>query len=820
MPRHRHDPADLERLLKTPPRRSRWWIWAGLSVAALVVLGFATALLWVRIVYDGKAARYDLSRIEEMESASLIYDRNQQLLGTIFIQNRDTRPLEKIAPVMQQAAIAAEDARFYRHRGVDYIRVAGAALRNYQAGRITQGGSTITQQLARNSFGLVERSYERKLVEIFLANRIERQYSKSEILELYLNRIYFGGGLYGVEAAARGYFGKAAADLSLDQAAMLAGLIKSPNNLSPWSDRAASIRERNFVLGRMLELGMIDQQEHDAAKAMEPAVKSRRRLQAAAKSYALDFIRQRVIAEVGFENATSEGYRVYTTIDLDLQLKGEQLLRERLSAVEARTGYSHPTYEEYFERYAAAIKQGREDPPPADYLQGALLAIENGTGGILSLVGGRNFEHSEYNRALQARRPAGTAFTPLVYAAGFEKGIFPGALFSDTALDNRQVMIGGVTGILGEWGPERMDNRYEGPIPAREALVKGKNAATVRFGMSTGLEVAIDYARRAGIRSELREYPSTFLGSSEVTLEDMVVAFSVFPNAGWRPEQPYVIQRIDAKDGSLVYRKTPSRIQALDERVAYQVHTMLAESLETGSADKARNKFNLKQMAAGGKTGTAYEFTDVWFLGYQSEITCGIWAGFDKPSTIYRGAFSSDIVLPIWVEFMNAASERYEPRPFRQPTGLRRVEVDLNTGLLATEQSTETYQDPVSGKTMQRRNTYYELSTDEQLPGRYAQGGAPGTPGRDGQWPRAVQAVDLEKIAPIALQAPTVLGEDPYGAVTPEMFAAMSQPASGPGIPPDDSTEVRRAEPVRPIDAAVREGAAGHLLEPPPAIAF
>ncbi len=811
---------EIESLLASPKRKLHWWLWILLGGGGLVVLCLAGFFLWIKFTFEAKAAQYDIRKIEEMESASVIFDRDRNILGTIFIQNRDAVPLSEVPLVMQQAVLAAEDARFYKHRGVDYIRVVGAALRNYQAKRITQGGSTITQQLARNSFGLRERSYERKLVEIFLANRIERQYSKAQILELYLNRIYFGGGLYGVEAAARGYFGKSASQLDLGEAAMLAGLIKSPNNLSPWSDRMAAIRERDVVLRRMLELGMIKKSEFEAAKATEPAVKSRRRLQAAGETYAMDYIRQRVIAEVGFENAISEGYRVYTTLDFDLQQVAEDALSKKLKEIESRAGYSHQTLAQYGAMLERMTEPQRAEAPPPSYLQGALLAIENSTGAMISLVGGRNFTHSEYNRALQAKRPAGTCFTPFVFAAAFEEGIFPGRLFDDSALDNRQVMIGGVTGILGEWGPERMDNRYEGAMPARHVLIKGKNAATVRIGMATGLERVITLARRAGISTELRNYPSTFLGSSEVTLSDLTVAFSAFPNAGWRPEEPYIIQRIERKDGSLVYERKPNRVQAMDERAAYQVHTALAESLEWGSADKATTRYGLKKIPAGGKTGTAYEFTDVWFVGYQSQITCGVWAGFDKPQTIYRGAFSSDIVLPVWVEFINRASEKFRPRHFAQPAGLRRVEVDRSTGLLATEQSTETYVDPVSGRPMQRRNTFFELTTDDQLPKGYSEAApAVASTNQNGQseWPRAVQSLDLKSVQPVAIQGATVLGDDPYGSVTPEMFKVNSANAGAPDAV--DTTEVRRAERIGPLEDP-RESTAASLLAPPPPIQF
>ena len=323
-------------------------------------------------------------------------------------------------------------------------------------------------------------------MEIFLARRIEERFGKQKIMELYLNRIYFGGGLYGAEAAARGYFGKPARDMSLTEAATLAGLIKSPNRLSPWTDKAASREARNQVLGRMRDLGFITPQEAQRAQAEEVLVGSRQSAQG--QTYAVDQIRQQVIDAVGWDRAMNEGFRIRTTIDADLQKAAEDSLRKHLEAVEQVPGYRHEKYADYAERYRAAKKTNTMNKmPPPEYLQGAVIALDNQTGGIVALVGGRDFEHAQYDRALQARRPAGTAMKPFVFAAAFEQGMYPGTVVDDSALDNRAVMIGGTTGILGEWGPEREDNRYEGPITARQALANSKNRATVRLGMRAGL---------------------------------------------------------------------------------------------------------------------------------------------------------------------------------------------------------------------------------------------------------------------------------------------------------------------------------------------
>ncbi len=824
---HAPDPSVEELIRNLKPRR-RWWLYIPLGILLLAALAVVVALFTIRFIYDGRAAAYDVTEVEKMESATIVYDRNGTIIGNIFIQNRDAVPLDRIAFTLQQAVIAAEDARFPNHRGADYIRIVGAALRNLRAKRIAQGGSTITQQLARNSFGLRERSFERKLVEIFLAARIEKVYSKSQILEFYLNRIYFGSGFYGAEAAARGYFGKAAADLSLSDAALLAGLIKSPNNLSPWSNRRASIRERDFVLRRMRELGMISAAQLETALAEEPSVRGRRRSRGGGQGYAMEFIRQKVIAEVGFEGAMSGGYRVFTSIDSDLQQMAEETLRARLAEVEARPGFTHQTYPEFEKDYQGYLARTRllsdeelsDLPAPAPtYLQGALIAISNADGGVLALVGGRDFTHSEFNRAIQARRPLGTAFTPIVFAAGFANGLFPGTLFEDSALDNRQVMIGGTTGILGEWGAERFDNRYEGKIPARHVLVKGKNAATVRVGAAVGLARVIDFARRAGIQSPLREFSATHLGSSEMRLSELVLAFSMFPSEGWRAQEVHVVKRILAKDGALVFRHTPTRVQVMPAGPAYQVHSALADALDWGTAEKATTRFGLRRMAAGGKTGTAYDFTDVCFVGYNSEITCGVWAGFDKPRTIYRGAFSSDIALPVWVDFMNASTERFRPQAISQPLSLRKVEVSLTTGLIGPDVLPGASS---AGVALPSGNTYFEFATEEQVPigsdlERGLVAAQPPTP--EGEWPRATLAIDLSAVPPIEIQSPTILGEDPYGSLTPKQFREMSAAAVQAQAGDEEEDEVRRASRVRPLDDP-REQPVTLNVPPPEPIIF
>ncbi|HET6409600.1 MAG TPA: penicillin-binding transpeptidase domain-containing protein, partial [Chthoniobacteraceae bacterium] len=625
-----------------------------------------------------------------------------------------------------------------------------------------------------------------------------------------------------------GYFGKRAKDLNLSEAATLAGLLKSPSNLSPWRNRQACIDSRNYVLLRALELKFIDQKEYDETIVEDLTVKNRRPIHQ--ESYAADLVAQQVEKLVGRDAAMSEGYRIYTTIDSKLQRAAEKAVREELAKVERRADYEHSTYADYDAKYKAWSKRppgpdGEVEPiAPPDYLQGASVVIDNRTGGILALVGGRDFQHSEYDRALLARRPPGTAFKPLVFAAGFESGLFPGTVVKDEVLDNRQVMIGGMTGILGEWGPERIDNRYEGNIPARDALVKSKNAASVRFGMMIGKDLKDSLARvqtvakAAGIESPLREYPSTFLGSSELTLLELTLANTIFATGGVRPKTSWIIDRIEDQDGQVIYQGRPELARVLRPTTAYEMHTCLSQVLERGTADRTFNDLGVKKFDLGGKTGTAYNFTDLWFVGYSSAVTCGVWVGFDKPRSIYRGAFSNQIALPIWAEVIQSTFSNYRPAEIGHPTGLQKCEICATTGLRATPKCSETIKNAETGEEVTRRTTYFEICTPEQTPKDLCDvhGGGVRTNTREaapGEWPRAALAVDVSTHAPIAMRGPTVIGDiDPFNSVQSQTNAVAARALSGQLAPMDSSSkvpaptengeavEVRRAEAVRPVE--------------------
>jgi len=810
---------------RRPPFFLRPWFTVPL-VILLVLIGIGVWLGYGFIrKYEAKAADYDLAKLESVESASVVYDRDGKEFGKIFIQNREQATLDQISPYLVDAVVAAEDNRFYEHSGVDLLGIFRAMLKNTQAGRIRQGASTITQQLARNVFDLRDRTYDRKILEVFLAMRIERSVPKAKIMELYLNRVYLGGGLYGAQAASKGYFGKPAKDLSVGEAAMLAALLKSPNNFSPWRNLEAATQERDFVLSRMVEEHKIPQQVAEEARR-EPLV-VRPKTNIVSQSYAIDLIRQQAQGEIGLESIESQGYRIYTALDPGLQKTAEESLRRELDKVEARPDYAHQKYADYTSFLKNWKSTHSGSPPLPEYMQGAVVAVDNRTGGILALVGGRDFAQSEYDRALQSKRPPGTAFTPLVFSAALGKGLFPGALFDDMPIDNRQVMIGGTTGILGEWGVERADNRYEGAIPLRRIFALSKNAATVRVGIEAGLDSVLQLAKKAGIQDDLRPYPATFLGSSELTLADLVTSYTIFPGNGSRPEHLMLVTKIETQDGREIYHAESRRVPVIDPAVAFEMHSFLTETLLTGTAANARPQFGLQEFPAAGKTGTSYNFTDLWFVGYDSEITCGVWAGFDKPQTIFRGAFSNQIVLPVWTDIMNASTKKQPPRELGRPIDLKRVEVCLDTGLPASLKCM--LSTAADAWTPPRKGTIFEFSTAKQLPKETCWLHGDDTRSfvrslRTQDAPRATNAKDSAQLTPVIMREATLLGDDPYQSVKPKpkeqgQLAQSGKPGWTPApraLPVDKpAPEVRRAEPAGPLDRQ-RQPPPIDLPTPPP----
>jgi membrane peptidoglycan carboxypeptidase len=811
-------------------------VWFSALMALTLLMGVTLLGIYAVIVSPlrQKAQTYDLDELKKLEAASLIYDRNGEELSRIYVLNRTPVSIKDIPQHFIDALVSQEDSRFFQHDGVDYIGLVRAVYLNFKAGEVTQGASTITQQLARQTFGLMERSYKRKLMEAFVAQRIERAFSKSEILELYLNRIFFGKNFHGIQAAARGYFGKDAKELTLGESATVAGLIKSPNNIEPIRHPERAKKERDWVLERMVIEKHVSREEADEIKKT-PIITTPQSTDPRL-SYAFDAVREEVVALVGEERALSGGFKIYTSIDKELQTKAEQVMKKRLSEVEKHPGYDHQTYDQFrgtITDWRKKISAGGPDAttprPKPEYLQGAAIVMDNKDGSILALVGGRDFNDSQYNRATDSLRPTGTAFIPFVYAAAFNQpNIFPMTTLPDEPLGNDRVMIGGFTGILGEYGLEVPNPKWSRTqITVREALAASRNSATVRLGENVALERGLlkasfkDFVTKAGITSPLRDAASACLGASEAKLDEMCLAYSCFATGGKRPARQHLIQRISDANDKTVFQldeATLQSVRAMDEIAAWQTHTCLDEALHRGTGSPSI-EYGLGDFPAAGKTGTHHEYKDLWFLGYTSSVTCGVWVGFDKQKTIYPEAFSNKVALPIWTDIINASVKGHTAQDFTPPESADRVEVCRSSGLRATDFCYEKIKGP-DGVSKSVRNTYYEylrpgtpfnatcpVHTGDGLPADLAAFHHQIT-----TLGETVLPADLNKFAhleAVHIQDPIVVGADPYNSEQPVLRA---RPVN------DDGSPIRRAVPIGPEDGGDTGEQPAIKLKPPPPV--
>jgi penicillin-binding protein 1A len=648
-------------------RRARLWTWLlvlGLGGVTIAVVFSGT----IAARYERRAAAFDLERLGEVRGRSSVYAANGEFYGYFGNENRLIVPLDAVSKHFVAALVAREDSRFWKHRGVDFLSVARASATNLAAGKIRQGASTITQQLARNAFELGGRSWDRKLLEMALARRIERRYSKEQILEFYVNRIYFGCGFYGIDAAARGYFGKPAAELSLGEAAVMAGLIRSPNKLAPVRDVAAAQRERDAVIDRMVETKVLSPADAIVAKAeavrADPASSVK-----ATGDFVMDAVRQELERTLAPDVLREGSLKVEITIDPQLQRRAEAAVDGQLTKVEERKGYAHP-------RKADFVPGEGDEAKPTDYLQGALVAIENESGAIRAVVGGRDYAHSSYSRALASKRPVGSTFKPFVFAAAFDRGMLPGTLVDDAEIGQKEFQ-----NISKGWSPENSDGEHLGLQPAALGLLKSRNTMSVRVGEFAGLPAVRELARRAGLGDDLPDLPVIFLGTFEATLGSLTAAYTVFPNLGEKAE-PHLVAAVTDREGHTLFRAAASRRRVLEPGTAWLVSIILQETMSSGTAAKSAS-YGWKK-PSGGKTGTTNDYFDAWFVGYTSSLTCGAWVGFDQPRKIGDKAYGSDLALPIWVDFMRGVPEnKYAAAPLRQPGDLKEVRLCKVSGLRA-----------------------------------------------------------------------------------------------------------------------------------------
>ncbi|HEV3485303.1 MAG TPA: PBP1A family penicillin-binding protein, partial [Vicinamibacterales bacterium] len=568
--------------------------------------------------------------------------------------HRVERNGDAVSPHMINAILAVEDRRFFSHHGLDPIRMMVAAWRNVRAGRILEGGSTITQQLARVTQLSPERTYGRKIREVFIAARLEERYSKREILQEYLNAVYFGEGFHGVEAAARGYFGKSASELEPAEAALLAALVRSPANDAPCVAPERARRRRNLVLRLMRDQGHIGAEEFRAAVATglpDPSHGSSLSASAFAKAatglYFQEEVRRQLFAMFGGDRVLRGGLRVYSTYDPKLQRAAEQAIATRVAQI-------------------AKMRRAARD------LQGSLVAIEPESGDVLALVGGRAFRESSFNRATQARRQAGSAFKPIIYAAALERGFAPGSLLRD--------LDAPIQAVDGPWLPNGEHER--GEYTLRRALKVSSNRAAAQLLQRVGVTTAVYYAQRLGIESSLPLVPSLALGTGEVTLLELTAAYGAFANRG-AVAHPRLITRVEDAEGTVLWAAPIRRTQAITPTTAYLMSSMLSDVVSSGTAATARAAgFKLP---AAGKTGTTDDYADAWFVGYTPHLVAGVWFGLDRPAPIMTRGFAGTVAVPAWAKFMRAATAGSKPEWYAMPSDVQKVAVCPISGGRATE---------------------------------------------------------------------------------------------------------------------------------------
>jgi penicillin-binding protein 1A len=632
-------------------------------VSAMAIALFLTGGYAAWFSYDLTAGLPDskaLGGIGDMAQSTTLFDADDQPVFTIFKEQRIEVPLHRISPNFIKAVVSVEDQRFYEHSGVDAIRVAAAALRNLREGRRAEGGSTITQQLARQSFLSRDKTYRRKLKEVILAAHIESVYTKNQILELYLNKVYFGDGLYGVEAAARGYFGKPASDLSVAEAALLAGLIQSPSSYAPTVNLDRAIARRNVVLAAMRSAGAIDEGTADGARREDVKLKNALEIAETFGLYFKEQVRRDLVERFGWQRVYQGGLKVYTTMHSDLQQAAEAFVEKGVAEIEARRAFKYPTRKDL-----GPVKEGQLP----EYLQSALVSIDPTTGHVLAMVGGRDFHESRFNRATQAKRQSGSAFKPFVYAAAIESGYSPATVI--TRLNDP------IETIQGDWVPED-EHSTATEMTLRTALRTSSNRAAVQLLRSVGIQNAVGYAEKLNIGTP-PSVPSMALGASDVTLIALTSAYGAFAAQGM-VRQPTMIRRVEDSDGNVLYQSASEGRQAISESTAYLMASMLQDVVNYGTAYRARQTgFTLP---AAGKTGTTNDYLDAWFIGFTPHLVTGVWIGFDQPRTIIANGYGGELAVPIWANFMKTATKGDKSEWIDRPANVVAVNVCRLSGKL------------------------------------------------------------------------------------------------------------------------------------------
>jgi penicillin-binding protein 1A len=705
-----------------------------------------------------------------------VYAEDGRKIAEFFKERRVVTPLSEVPSLLVNAFVAAEDSRFFQHQGIDPFSILRAALKNLEAGTIKQGGSTITQQVTRSFLLTPERSYIRKIKEIILSYRIEKAFTKEEILFLYLNQIYLGHGAYGVQAAAENYFGKSVEALSLAECAVLAGLPQAPTRYSPFRHPDQARARQVYVLNRMVEEGFISRDQADEALSVKLDIKPRRNIYVEQVPYYTEHVRRYVENKYGADALYNQGLQIHTAVNIDVQKMAEQEVNKGLQAIDKRQGYRGPVkslaaheteaflqeqaaelesiplhpgrvtpavvtqvndqaktvrvrigpdsgvlmltdmawarkpnpdlahYEARIRQPSTALKTGdlilvkikdsRRDPhapwPVAleqePLVQGALLCLETETGLVKAMVGGRDFNETQFNRAIQSRRQPGSAFKPIIYAAALDRRFTdPKKVYTPATMIIDSAVVFEDRARAQSWKPKNYKETFYGPTLLREALAQSRNVITVKILQDIGVDYAIEYARNLGITADLTRTLSLALGSSGLSLFELTRAYSVFANQGFLVEPVFVLKIID-RDGNVLEEAVSERRKVIEKDTAF-IMTSLMESVVqhgTGQRIKALGR------PAAGKTGTTNDMYDAWFIGYTPEYITGVWVGFDTEAPLGKTETGSVAASPIWLEFMKQLLANESVKAFQAPEGVIFAKIDAETGLLPVAETRKT----------------------------------------------------------------------------------------------------------------------------------
>ncbi len=634
-------------------------LWPTRFAVSASFVGMIVAVV-VAIIYGIKAERYDITQVMRMPSRSIVLDRKGNEIGTLHGENRRSlASLDEVPQYFIDALVLQEDRSFWTHGGVDPRGILRAVGQVFKHHRTTQGASTLTMQLAKNTYDHRARTIDAKLTEVALARRIEATYDKKTILTCYINRVFWGHTFLGLKQAAYGYFSKQPRDLSIGEAAMLAGIVCSPNQFSPYRSPSSARIQRDKVLKLLNDFGKITRVQYEAACA-EPIV-TRRPARRGTDNYALDLIRSEVDhiltmldsqeRRVKEEAVYSGGLTVRTTLDVDLQ---DDVMKELdaglIQQLESVRGYPYETRAQFIARREATPEDKREGLRPK-YVQAACVIIDNATGALLAVVGGRDSEESPLNRAVQSRRQVGSLFKPIVYATFFERGGSPASLISDNRIQPGEIAGGK------RWSPGNADGRFTGMHPASWGLLKSRNTMSVRVGNRAGLANVAAAARMAGFPPMAKEPgPTIYLGTWEASPLEVAGAYTTFANGGVRPT-PYIIQSITDASGRVLWSNQGVARRVFSQRAANATSAILQQITKPGGTAGRMQQLGFTA-PSGGKTGTTNGYKNAWFCGFTSDLTAAVWVGFDRPRTIADKAYGGTLAMPLWVRAMRAAEAR------------------------------------------------------------------------------------------------------------------------------------------------------------------